>query len=408
MLEKIEVGRKILKQLNTNSYQAYFVGGMVRDLLLGREIHDIDIATNALPEEVMQIFPKSIPTGLKHGTVTIVEEGVPFEVTTFRKEGQYLDYRHPSHLEFVSSLVEDLKRRDFTINAMAMDVNGLLIDPFQGQAALKSKLVISVGKPKDRFLEDPLRIMRAIRFASQLQFQIEEETKQGILEVGSYLQYIAMERIKSEMDKIMASENPGYGISGLFELGLIQYIRGLKDTRFISLYPKELSELLSKTSDVLLRWVIIFYFLKEEERLFLLSEMKFSKKEQVKINKIFSALTMMQGGIQLIQLKRCLVELDFQSCSKAIEMTWMLGQISEEERLYWQQKLLYTDQDLKVRKIKDLAITGNDLLQFFNRPGGPWVRELLEELFEQVVYGQLLNDPKILLKKSLELKGDQK
>lgn len=169
-------GQKVLKQLNEAGYGAYFVGGMVRDTLLGRAIYDADITTSATPAEVLALFDKTFATGLKHGTVTVVMDGVNVEVTTFRLDGKYLDHRWPDDVVFTRSLAQDLARRDFTINAMAQGLDEVIIDPFNGRQDLKRGLIRAVGVPKMRFEEDALRILRGIRFVAKLGFDIEAQT----------------------------------------------------------------------------------------------------------------------------------------------------------------------------------------------------------------------------------------
>lgn len=154
----------ILKIFNQNGYEAYFVGGCVRDYLLGEDFSDIDITTNALPEEVKKVFRKSIDTGIQHGTVTILVNGDSYEVTTFRTEEDYINHRSPEKVEFVSNLREDLDRRDFTINAMALDYSGKLFDYHNGDSDLTSKIIRTVNNPNERFYEDALRMLRAFRF----------------------------------------------------------------------------------------------------------------------------------------------------------------------------------------------------------------------------------------------------
>ena len=171
---------KILRVLEDHGYEAYVVGGCVRDSLLGRDPHDWDITTSALPMQVKALFRRTIDTGLKHGTVTILEGGEPFEVTTYRVDGEYLDGRHPSEVTFTASLKEDLQRRDFTINAMAYSEKKGLQDFFGGYPDLEKGLIRAVGDPMKRFGEDALRIMRAVRFAAQLGYEIEEETVQAM------------------------------------------------------------------------------------------------------------------------------------------------------------------------------------------------------------------------------------
>lgn len=198
----------ILQELNRNGYEAYIVGGCVRDTLLGRTPHDYDICTSATPDEIIKSFPyeKIIPTGLKHGTVTIVINGEPFEVTTYRIDGKYSDNRRPDKVEFTINLIEDLRRRDFTINAMAYNPFVGLVDPFNGQTDLKDKKIRCVGNPYERFNEDGLRIMRAVRFSAQLRFEIESCTRQAMEELVDNLDNISYERINSELCKIMNSD----------------------------------------------------------------------------------------------------------------------------------------------------------------------------------------------------------
>ena len=167
----------VLQRLEDAGFEAYFVGGSVRDVLLDRHVHDIDITTSAYPEEVKELFEKSIDTGIKHGTVTVLYEGESYEITTFRTESGYQDFRRPDHVTFVQNLDEDLKRRDFTINALAMDIRGQIIDPFNGVEDLKKRVIRAVGNPETRFHEDGRRMMRAVRFMSQLEFKLERKNR---------------------------------------------------------------------------------------------------------------------------------------------------------------------------------------------------------------------------------------
>ena len=199
---------KILRALEDHGYEAYVVGGCVRDSLLGRDPHDWDITTSALPMQVKALFRRTIDTGLKHGTVTILEGGEPFEVTTYRVDGEYLDGRHPSEVTFTASLKEDLQRRDFTINAMAYSEKKGLQDFFGGYPDLEKGLIRAVGDPMKRFGEDALRIMRAVRFAAQLGYEIEEETVQAMKVLAPTLSKISAERIAAELEKLLVSPHP--------------------------------------------------------------------------------------------------------------------------------------------------------------------------------------------------------
>ncbi|MBQ2061783.1 MAG: HD domain-containing protein [Oscillospiraceae bacterium] len=194
----------VLRRLNDAGFAAYAVGGCVRDVLLGRVPVDWDVTTAARPEQVMALFPgQSIPTGLQHGTVTVRSGGMSVEVTTFRADGVYSDHRHPDEVRFSSDLAEDVKRRDFTVNAMTMDASGALTDLFGGRADLQNRVIRCVGDPQRRFEEDALRILRALRFASVLDFTVEPVTAAAIRALTPTLKCIAAERITAEMTKLL-------------------------------------------------------------------------------------------------------------------------------------------------------------------------------------------------------------
>lgn len=199
---------RILRVLEDHGYEAFVVGGCVRDSLLGRNPNDWDITTSALPLQVKALFRRTIDTGLKHGTVTILMDGEPFEVTTYRVDGEYLDGRHPSEVTFTASLQEDLQRRDFTINAMAYSERKGLQDLFGGLPDLEKGLIRAVGDPAKRFGEDALRIMRAVRFAAQLGYEVEEDTVQAMKELAPTLSKISAERIAAELEKLLVSPHP--------------------------------------------------------------------------------------------------------------------------------------------------------------------------------------------------------
>ena len=192
----------VLRTLEDAGFEAYFVGGSVRDVLLHRHVHDVDITTSAYPEEVKELFDKSIDTGIKHGTVTVLYGGESYEITTFRTESGYQDFRRPDHVTFVQNLDEDLKRRDFTINSLAMDMHGDIVDLFNGIEDLKNHIIRAVGNPEKRFHEDALRMMRAVRFMSQLEFKLEEKTEQAIKDNHELLKKISVERIREEFVKM--------------------------------------------------------------------------------------------------------------------------------------------------------------------------------------------------------------
>lgn len=213
---KVEI---IIKTLEEAGFEAYAVGGCVRDTILGRTPDDWDITTSAAPEQVKELFRRTVDTGLKHGTVTVMMEKEGFEVTTYRLDGEYVDGRHPKEVTFTVNLEEDLKRRDFTINAMAYNPDRGLVDLFGGIADLDRKIIRCVGNPLERFTEDALRIMRAVRFSAQLGFEIEEKTKEALGVLAPNLKHVSAERIQVELVKLLVSPHPDY-LRTAYEAGI--------------------------------------------------------------------------------------------------------------------------------------------------------------------------------------------
>lgn len=226
-MNKIEIPlilQKMNKIFAENDFEAFLVGGAVRDLVLGKPATDWDVATNAKPEQVVNIFRKVIPTGIAHGTVTVLFMGESIEVTTYRIETDYSDGRHPNSVSYASKIEEDLSRRDFTMNAIAANLaNGEIVDPFDGQGDISRKLIKTVGEPLERFSEDGLRPIRAIRFASQLDFIIEEKTFDSIPKTLSVTKNISIERFRDEFVKILKSRTPSKGLRLLEQTGILEH-----------------------------------------------------------------------------------------------------------------------------------------------------------------------------------------
>ncbi len=213
---------EVLTGLKQRGHEAYLVGGCVRDMVRQKPPRDFDLATSARPEEVQAAFKKTLPTGIEHGTVTVLLRGVPVEVTTFRTEGAYVDARRPSSVTFHRDIVQDLSRRDFTINAMAYDpTDGRIVDPFGGQEDLKARLIRCVGKPEERFGEDGLRALRAVRFSAVLGFDLHEDTEKAIPATLPSFRRIANERIREELTRLLLSERPAEGTELLARTGLL-------------------------------------------------------------------------------------------------------------------------------------------------------------------------------------------
>ncbi len=237
----------ILNKLKENGYDSYIVGGCVRDYLLGKTPDDWDITTQAKPEDVKKIFSHTYDTGIQHGTVTVLIENIGFEVTTFRVESDYSDCRRPDSVSFTKNIEDDLSRRDFTINSIAYNYEKGFVDPFKGIKDIKSKIIKAVGKAEDRFKEDALRMMRAVRFSAQLNFDIERETFEAAEKNSHLIQNISIERIREEFTKILKSDYPEK-ISVLKNIGLLKYFfkeldnaldKKIKILDIISILPKE-------------------------------------------------------------------------------------------------------------------------------------------------------------------------
>lgn len=221
----------IIWQLEQAGYEAYAVGGCVRDSLLGRSPDDWDITTLATPLQVKSVFRRTVDTGIRHGTVTVMLEREGFEVTTYRIDGEYEDSRHPKEVVFTANLAEDLKRRDFTINAMAYNERSGIVDIFGGTQDLERGVIRCVGDAKERFTEDALRMMRAVRFSAQLGFHIEEQTRQAVAELVRTLENISAERIQTELVKLLCSPHPDY-LRDAYRLGITRVILPELDRAF--------------------------------------------------------------------------------------------------------------------------------------------------------------------------------
>ena len=218
----IELPKEVKNIINTiieAGYEAYAVGGSIRDCLIGRKPGDYDITTSAMPSDIKRLFRRTIDTGIEHGTVTVMIGDTGYEITTYRIDGKYEDSRHPKEVVFTRSLTEDLRRRDFTINAMAYNDEAGLVDPFNGQADLKDHIIRCVGDPMERLSEDALRIMRAVRFSAQLDYEIDEETKKAIYALAPNLKNISEERIEVELVKLVTSDHPEK-LKDAYEMGI--------------------------------------------------------------------------------------------------------------------------------------------------------------------------------------------
>jgi tRNA nucleotidyltransferase (CCA-adding enzyme) len=372
----------ILKRLKTNGYEAYIVGGAVRDYLLGKPVEDVDITTSAKPEEVRALFAKTIPVGIKHGTVVVRYKHRSYEVTTFRQEAKYEDYRHPSAVAFVTSLEEDLKRRDFTMNAMAMTEKGNIIDPFGGENDLKNRFIRTVGRAEERFQEDPLRMMRAVRFASQLSFSIEEKTKKALKKLAVYLQHISVERITAEFEKLLLGQNTKEAFIILVDSRLYAYLPGMEDQE-----PRlrKLAEIDFTLLDHLCeRWAFVCLSLQIAELPAWLRKWKLSNRKINEITQTVKTVNVVkQKGWTPWQIYRA-------GQNIALSAERVLSLFTGEEAKPDEIKKIYIDLPIKHRG--ELAIRGNDLLKWFQKKPGPWLSETIQTIEKAVVTGEVKND----------------
>ncbi|MEH7224309.1 CCA tRNA nucleotidyltransferase [Bacillus sp. JJ1566] len=371
--------KEILTILHNNGYEAYFVGGSVRDYLLQRPIGDIDIATSARPEQIMDMFQKTIDVGAVHGTVIVLHKGEEYEVTTFRTEEGYDDYRRPSHVEFVTSLHEDLKRRDFTMNAIAMTIDGDIIDPFGGKKAIEKKRIQTVGDPNERFFEDALRMMRAVRFSSQLSFLLYKETESAISDNASLLKKISVERITIEFEKLLSGPSCQDAIPILIKTNLFQYIPGLADeTRHLERFSFYKWNQLQERAEY---WTLVCYLLNKDDIKTFLRQWKLPNKiiEQAVKNVVCLEKVLQQGWS-----KRYLYDCGAQSIQQVERILRVLG---EHQEVSPYQEFC----KLPIKQRSDLLITGEDLLLWFNQKPGKWVAELYETVENGVLENKVEN-----------------
>ncbi len=418
-------GKQVLQQLLDAGYEGYFVGGYVRDIVAGKEVKDIDIATSATPEQVMSIFERTVPTGLQHGTVTVLCDTFQFEVTTFRTESSYIHHRRPEKVEFVTNLHEDLKRRDFTMNAMAMDIEGKIIDPFHGHDDLQCGIIRCVGNAIERLEEDALRMVRCVRFAANFGLHIEEETWNAILEKKSLLQHIAMERIQIELQKMMTGRDPFQGIWLLKESGLLHYTK-----RPITLFADALEHITMEHQhhvnalplhNSISRWCNLFTLLgmNAEEASTCLRHLCFSNqhvydtKQSIQCVHFLSELNdhwseeealyqwreaVLLYGKDVVQRVLDLFSLD-KHIREEIDTVPSIYPLSSDVIYFFASHGQRCMDDMKVYTVKDLQLSGTDLLPLHPERGS-WIREVLHQLMKEVSHGQLANERDVLMSRA--------
>lgn len=360
---------KVIGTLKQAGYQAYMVGGAVRDFLLGNVPHDIDVASSASPQQVKALFKRTVDTGIDHGTVLVLLDGEGIEVTTFRTDGRYSDNRRPDSVEFVQSLEEDLKRRDFTINAMAMTENLDIIDPYGGTADLHKHIIRAVGDPDQRFQEDALRMLRAVRFSGQLDFVIEEKTVHSIQRHAPLIQSIAVERLKAELDKVFTSLHTQKSMNYLSDTNLTGFLPAGH------VFKMDWSRY-TPTGRAVYGW---FYLLYKQSHLFTeIKDYRFSNDEKRLIEKSLE-LTRREAWDHWTVYQYSIDQLEM--ASQAIGKK--LDAAAAKEGLPIQSK-------------SDLAASGRDLMQWSGAGAGPWLKTWIERMEKRIVSGQLKNDKELI------------
>ncbi len=428
---------KFLETFKKNGYQIYIVGGPVRDLLLKKEIKNWDFTTNATPEKILELFPDAFYHNT-YGTVTVKIDEVPFEVTPYRKEGVYTDNRHPDTVEWSETLDEDLGRRDFTINAMAYDGKNL-IDLFEGQKHLKEKLIVSVGDPDKRFQEDALRLIRGVRFASQLGFLIEEKTRESIKKNSNLIQHISWERIRDEFLKILTSDHPAEGVLFLRSTGILSYILPEVDVCFgvPQKSPKRhhiydvgthLVESLRvcPSNDSITRFAALIHdigkfktFKKDPETelitfynhevvgtyqtMKIAERFKLSKKESEKLVRLvqFHQFTVSEDqGDKAV--RRFIREVGKEYLQDMLDLRTADRIGSGATPTSWRLELFkkrIEEVQKEPFKVTDLKINGKDIMETLKLDPGPEVGTILKKLFDEVVDGKVKNEHQDLLDK---------
>ena len=423
--------KSVIYILKHAGYEAYLVGGSVRDCLLGQNSHDIDIATSAYPDEIKQVFTnfKTIDTGIQHGTITILYENLPIEITTFRADGKYLDHRRPNQVSFVQNLEEDLLRRDFTINAMAY--NEKLIDLFGGIDDLKNKLIRAVGEPDIRFKEDALRIMRALRFASQLNFKIEKQTEIAMQNNKELLKGISSERIQKELNQILLGKNAKNVLLKYYDIIAVCIPEILKIVGFeqhskyhiYDVYKHSIISLAKSKCNLVVRLTLLFHDIGKPE-VFSLDENNNGHfyqhaTESVKITRsIFNRLKYDNNTknqvLRLIEyhdavlsedtksIKRWLNRLGEDLFKKLIEV--QLGDNYGQNPTLWDRQIKLKNIRKKIDKIvaqkecfslKQLAVNGHDMMALGY--SGQQIKTALNFALESVINNKIRNDKNAII-----------
>lgn len=370
MSHYLENGKKIISTLNDNGFEAYFVGGFVRDHLLGIESDDIDITTDATPEQVESLFPFVKHTGRKFGGVTVFIEKHAYEVTTYRLEAEYQNHRHPGEVTFSSNLKDDLVRRDFTINALVMDADERIFDHVDGTTDLEARLIRTIGDPRARFEEDALRILRAFRFVSKLDFAIESQTLAALKEHRHLVQTITIERVMVELDKILSAPHQKRALRYLLETRVADELYGIK---------RGIEHVVAITDHVQpLEFFMIAFILDDIDDIW-----RFSNRDMRLIMQVINLHEVTKDDAFN---KHILFSNKLEPCLIANRINVMLGHADQEPaiRVMWD--------DMAVHDVCDLAFKGQDILELTTLKRRSTIGLVIDDLLEAVLTGATPNE----------------
>ncbi len=374
--------KPILNKIEQAGFAAYFVGGSVRDYLLKRNINDVDIATSAFPEEIKQIFSRTVDIGIEHGTVLVIENGKEYEITTFRTESSYGDFRRPDKVEFIRSLEGDLERRDFTMNSIAMDQYGNVYDPFSGQKDINDRIIRTVGSPAQRFSEDALRMMRGIRFVSQLGFHLELSTQRALSEHIHLLGHIAVERKTMEFEKILNGKFKKKAFSLLIETELYKELPHLSAFESALEKMKESPSLEQLDKDQ--TWLLLLTFMEEKNIQSFLKSWRLPSntiKDRIKEFHVLKAREKSGWAGTLLYYAGLEAALNVEAVYCCLSSN-SFSSLQEIKEAY---------DNLPIKSRQELKVSGNDLMEWSQRSGGPWIKEQLSKIEAAIINRQLAN-----------------
>lgn len=397
---------QVLERLEESGYPAYWVGGCVRDELLGKEPADYDVATEAHPETVQSLFSKTVPTGIRHGTVTVLLQGQAVEVTTFREETGYEDHRRPVQVLFVDELESDLARRDFTINAMARDRRGRLIDPFGGEKDLKAGVVRAVGRAEDRFEEDALRMVRALRFSAQLRFRLDEQTREALIGQKPLLSHLAVERVTQELEKMWTTGDPSRAIRPLWEWDLFLHLPPFSNWDPAVGPPTLPVDRMDRPMGRRSRWALFLHLCgvtgqESEQRL---KSFRLPMKDVREIDAVLRmALSWGLTPVEERAGKRLLLTEGIERAKAALETVSAIRGLERRAEEGMRRALERWQQEMPVQRLGDLNVDGGILSEAVERKPGPWTGRVLKILLEKAALGDLPNERGALVKEGCRL-----